>query len=144
MIMPFNPIQVEKPYIPLEPKVRLTSNQAVNLSLSVTVTLKKKLAFYVPRFNSDGPRKSAVSHFQIAKFWDEWFSSSGSDFLFGSRTYNFKGRGLCFWILALFIQDKIPVLKKWWKYPPIAIYKWGADLPPPTWLRILRPPPGEG
>ena len=60
--------RLEKPYIPLEPKVRLTSNQAVNLSLSVTVTLKKKLAFYVPRFNSDGPRKSAVSHFQIAKF----------------------------------------------------------------------------
>ena len=29
--------------------------------------IKKKLALYVPRFNSGGPRKSGVSHFRIAK-----------------------------------------------------------------------------
>ena len=26
--------------------------------------------------------------------------------------YNVKGRGLCFWMLVLFIQDKIPVKKR--------------------------------
>ena len=32
--------------------------------------IKKKLALYVPRFNFDGPRKTEVSHFQIAKSRD--------------------------------------------------------------------------
>ena len=51
-----------------KPTKRETYLWSLNSSLSVTVTLKKKLALYVPRFNSDGPRKSEVSHFQIAKF----------------------------------------------------------------------------
>lgn len=32
--------------------------------------IKKKIPLYVPQFNSDGPWKSAASHFQIAKFLD--------------------------------------------------------------------------
>ena len=31
---------------------------------------KKKLALYVPRFNSDGPPKSGASDFQIARLLD--------------------------------------------------------------------------
>ena len=36
--------------------------------------VNKNLALYVPRFNSDGPRKSGEFHFQIAKFfWPQFF-----------------------------------------------------------------------
>ena len=53
--------------IALKPTKRETWLWSLNLSLSFTVALKKKLALYVPRFNSDGPPKSGASDFQIAK-----------------------------------------------------------------------------
>ena len=40
----------------------------VNSSWSITVTLKKRLALYVPWFNSDGPLKSEVSYINKHKF----------------------------------------------------------------------------
>jgi len=47
-------------------------------------------------------------------FFNQWFfgGAKNIDFSKNSEGFNLKGRGLCFWILALYIQDKIPVLKK--------------------------------
>ena len=64
-----------------------------------------------------------------------------------SLGYNFQGRGLCFWILPLYIlyiQDKTPVQLELIKYPSITIYKGGRQIcsgsPPPVRLGLLKRP----
>ena len=51
------------------------------------VTIKlQKLALYVPRFISDGPSKSEVSRFKIAKSRNQLIFKLGIHICFGSRT----------------------------------------------------------
>ena len=56
------------------------------------------------------PEMAARQHLEILDTLVK--SIKNIDFSKNSEGFNFKGRGLCFWILVLFIQDKIPVLKK--------------------------------
>ena len=50
-----------------EPNLCWTSDQSVNLSLSVVVQQKKKRALYLSRFKRGGPMKFKNTLFQIAK-----------------------------------------------------------------------------
>ena len=64
----------------------------------------------MPRFNFDDPRKSEVSHFQIAKCRDRLISTNAYKFCFGCRTNNFKAKRLLFWHQAFHLCPKKMIL----------------------------------
>ena len=65
----------------------------------------------MPRFNFGRPFVVEKSDFQIANFPFLRIFAKIDDFSIISHGYNFYGRGLCFWIMTLYIHDKAPVKK---------------------------------
>ena len=99
--------------------------------MSILGIMQKTRASEVSRFNFGGPFLDDKSDFLITNFQFCWILAKNINFSKSSDGLNFNDRGLWFWILVLYIQDKIPVEK----YPPIAIYP-----PPFNLFRLLKTP----
>ena len=74
--------------------------------MSITVLLQKARASYVPRFNFGRLFFDKKFGVQIANVQKISIFAKKNDFSKKYQGYSFQGRGSCFWILALYIQEE--------------------------------------
>ena len=103
-----------------QPNIWLTSDQSVNLSLSVVVQLTKNRALVLSRFN-----RGSLTKFENAFFQKRFMSifNKITDFSKTSQGICLKARGLVFWILVIHIHILTPVKTDLAKHIKIVNFK---------------------